>query len=54
MKKKLNKLKLEKKSKLNLSEEASVGLWKSRDEMRNSRRWVRNLRKQEWDNYEIS
>lgn len=32
----------------NLSEENFVGIWKDREDLRNSRAWVRELRQNEW------
>lgn len=31
-----------------LSKEAFVGIWRNRRDLRDSARWVRDLRKQEW------
>jgi hypothetical protein len=31
-----------------LSKEAFVGIWRNRKDMRDSTRWVRNLREREW------
>jgi len=31
-----------------LADEPFVGMWKDRDDMADSTRWVRNLRRQEW------
>ncbi|HMV51089.1 MAG TPA: hypothetical protein PLD20_33655 [Blastocatellia bacterium] len=31
------------------SEEEFVGMWRDREDMRDSTAWVRNLRKQEWE-----
>lgn len=32
-----------------LAEEAFVGMWRDRDDMRDSSEWVRQLRQREWD-----
>lgn len=34
--------------KARLEEEPFVGMWKGRDDMRDSARWVRDLRQKEW------
>ncbi len=34
---------------INLVTEPFIGIWKDREDMTNSRKWLRNVRKAEWD-----
>jgi len=34
--------------KKNLADEAFIGMWRDREDMKDSRAWVRSLRKREW------
>ena len=38
----------ERAKKLRLSEELAIGMWKDREDMKDSTAWVRNLREREW------
>jgi len=33
---------------INLINEPFIGIWKNREDMKNSRKWLRNVRKAEW------
>ena len=33
---------------INLINEPFIGIWKDREDMKNSRKWLRNVRKAEW------
>ena len=45
-------LKRKKTTNTRLSEEKFIGIWRNRKDLRNSRNWVRNLRKVEWEKVE--
>jgi hypothetical protein len=34
---------------INLVNEPFIGIWKDREDMNNSSKWLRNVRKSEWD-----
>jgi hypothetical protein len=34
----------------NLSDEEFIGMWKDREDLRDSTAWVRKIRQSEWDN----
>jgi len=45
---KIQHVTLEKEKKSDLLEEPFIGMWRDRDNMRDSAKWVRNVRNSEW------